>query len=94
MKTTDGMDDKVGVYIWHRLDGCLFNLRLLQAHIKTREWVNRDRLFTYDAALVAHTEQDLQCIVSYIADASPLFGLEVSLGKFVILHQPVPQEEY
>ena len=51
-------------------------------------------LFADDAALVAHTERALQRVTSCFADASRLFGLEVSLKKTEILHQPTPHEEY
>ena len=53
-----------------------------------------DLLFADDAALVAHTERALQRVTSCFADASRLFGLEVSLKKTGILHQPTPHEEY
>ena len=46
-----------GIYIRYRLDGSLFNLRRLQAHIKTQERLIQDLLFVDDAALVTHTEQ-------------------------------------
>ena len=47
-----------------------------------------------DAALFAHTERALQRVTSCFADASRLFGLEVSLKKTEVLHQPAPNEEY
>ena len=54
----------------------------------------QDLLFADDAALVAHTERALQRITSCFADASRLFGLEVSLKKTEVLHQSAPHEEY
>jgi len=54
----------------------------------------RNLLFADDAALVAHTERALQRVTSCFADASRLFGLEVSLKKTEVLHQPAPHEEY
>ncbi|XP_076061594.1 uncharacterized protein LOC143037342 [Oratosquilla oratoria] len=88
------LDDEDGVYVRYRLDGSLFNLRRLQAHTKTQERLIQDLLFADDAALVAHTERALQHITSCFADASRLFGLEVSLKKTEVLHQPAPQINY
>ena len=42
----------------------LFNLRHLQAHMKTKEKLIRKLLFADDAALVAHTESAMQRITS------------------------------
>ena len=88
------LDDDDAVYIRYRLDGSLFNLRRLQAHTKTLEQLIQDLLFADDAALVAHTERALQCLTSCFAEAAQLFGLEVSLKKTEVLHQPAPREEY
>ena len=93
-QATENLEDEDGVYVRYRLDGSLFNLRRLQAHTKTNERLIRDLLFADDAALVAHTEQALQRLTSCFADASWLFGLEVSLKKLEVLHQPAPQEAY
>ena len=46
------------------------------------------------AALVSHTQTALQCITSCFAESAQLFGLEVSLKKTEVLHQPAPQNEY
>ena len=86
------VDDDEGVYVRYRLHGSLFNLRRLQAHIKTQERLIQNLLFADDAALVAHTEQALQRMTSCFADASRLFGLEVSLKKTEVLHKPTPRE--
>ena len=94
-QATEGIvDDEDTVYIRYRLDGSLFNLRRLQAHTKTREQLIRDLLFADDAALVAHSERALQCLTSCFAEAAQLFGLQVSLKKTEVLHQPAPREEY
>ena len=90
----EDLDDEDGVYIRYRLDGSLFNLRLLQAHTKTLELLIWDLLFADAAALVASIERALQRITSCFADLAQLFGLEVSLKKMEVLHQPAPQEEY
>ncbi|KAL0159397.1 hypothetical protein M9458_043122, partial [Cirrhinus mrigala] len=87
-------DDDDAVYIRYRLDGSLFNLRRLQAHTKTLDQLIRELLFADDAALLAHTERALQRITSCFTDAAQLFGLEVSLKKTVVLHQPAPKEDH
>lgn len=89
----EDLDDEDFVYIRYRTDGSLFNLRRLQAHTKTMEQMIHDLLFADDAALLAHTERALQRITSCFAEAAQLFGLEVSLKKTEVLHQPAPREE-
>ena len=93
-QATDDLEDEDFVYIRYRLDGSLFNLRRLQAHTKTCERLIMDLLFADDAALVAHTQRALQHITSCFAESAQLFGLEVSLKKTEVLHQPAPQNEY
>ena len=61
------------------MDGSLFNLRRLQARTNTQERLIRDFVFADNAALVAYTEQALQCITSRCADDIRLFGHDVSL---------------
>ena len=62
--------------------------------IRRLERLIMDLLFAHDAALVAHTQRALQCITSCFAVCAQLFGLEVSLKKTEVLHQPAPQNEY
>ena len=54
-QATEDLEDDDAVYIRYRRGGCLFNLRRLQAYIKTLEQLIRDPLFADDAALVAYT---------------------------------------
>ena len=89
-QVNEDLEDQDGVYVRNCLDGSLFNLWCLQAHTKTHERLIRDLLFEDDAALVAHTEQALQCITSCFANAAQLFCLEVSLKKTEVLYQPAP----
>lgn len=93
-QATVDLDVDEGVYIRYHLDGSLFNLWRLRAHKKTQERLIRNLLFADDAALIAHTERALQRITSCFADGSQLFGLEVSLKRTEVLHQPAPQVEY
>ena len=47
----------------------------------------RDLLFADDAALVAHSAQDLQTLLSQFASACSDFGLTISLKKTKVLSQ-------
>lgn len=92
-QASKNLEDDEGVLLRYRTDGSLFNLRRLQARTKTKQQIVRELLFADDAALVAHTEEQLQKLTSCFARASELFGLEVSLKKTEVLHQPAPLEE-
>ena len=80
-----------GVYLKYRLDGSLFDLRRLSAKTKTSLDLLQEALFADDCALVAHSESDLQSMLNRFAEASRLFGLQISLGKTEVLHQPAPK---
>ena len=93
-QVNEDLEDEDDVYVKYRLDGGLFNLWRLQARTKTHERLIRDLFFADNAALVVHTERALQCITSCFANASQLFGLEVSLKKTEVLYQPAPRDVY
>ena len=93
-RATKDLTDQDGIYIRYRTDGSLFNLRRLQAHTKTLEKMICELLFADDAALVAHTEEALQHMTTCFAEATHLFGLEISLKKTEVLYQPSPQEQH
>lgn len=88
-RATEDLGDNDGIYIRYRTDGSLFNLRRLQAHTKTSQQLIKELLFADDAALVAHSESTLQR-----ATSAKVFGLEVSLKKTEVLHQPAPLQKY
>ncbi|XP_069759741.1 uncharacterized protein [Narcine bancroftii] len=88
------LNNEDAVYIRYRTDGSLFNVRRLQAHTKTQEKLVRELLFADDAALVAHSEPALQRLTSCFAETAKMFGLEVSLKKTEVLHQPAPHHDY
>ncbi|KAJ7402452.1 hypothetical protein WISP_00144 [Willisornis vidua] len=85
------LDEENGIYIQYHTDGNLCNLRQLKSHTETRNHLVCELLFADDATLVAHTEAALQHLTSYFAEAAELLGLEVSLRKTEVLHQPAPQ---
>ena len=87
------LKDEDYIYI-HFYNGNLFNLKCLQAHTKTLELMIIELLFVEDATLVAHSEPALQWIMFHFAETTLHFGLEVSLKKMGVLHQPAPLEEY
>uniref|UniRef100_A0A5F8GWT4 RNA-directed DNA polymerase n=1 Tax=Monodelphis domestica TaxID=13616 RepID=A0A5F8GWT4_MONDO len=84
------MDLDLGVYIKHRLDGSLFDIRPLTAKTKTTERLVLEALFADDCPLMAHQENHLQTIVDRFSTATKLFGLTISLSKTEVLFQPAP----
>ena len=76
-----------GVYLRTRSDGRLFNLSRLKAKTKVRNILIRDMLFADDAAIVTHTEQDLQSLMDRFSQACKDFSLTISLKKTNVLGQ-------
>ncbi|XDV29424.1 hypothetical protein PO909_032554 [Leuciscus waleckii] len=58
-----------GVHLHTRSDGRLFNLTRLKAKTKVLSVLIREMLFADDAALVAHTEEELQQLLSQFSHA-------------------------
>ena len=65
-----------GIYIKYRLNGSLFDLCRLRAKTKTVERLVTEALFADDCALMAHTEVDLQLIVSKVCESLPALRLD------------------
>ena len=82
-QVTDDLEDGDGVSVTYRMDGSLLDLQVLT---KTQDRLITGHLLVNDAALIAHTEQALRSITSCFADASRLFGLDVSLRKTEVFH--------
>ncbi|GFS24174.1 hypothetical protein ElyMa_001657000 [Elysia marginata] len=61
-------DLEKGVYLKHRLDESLFDLRQLKVKTMTIDIKILEALFAEDFSLVAHTEYDLEPIVNKFAD--------------------------
>ena len=76
-----------GIYLRTRSDGRLFNLARLRANTKLREVLIRDMLFADDAAVVAHTQEELQSLMDCFSHACKDFGLTISLKKTNVLGQ-------
>ena len=76
-----------GFYLHTISDGNLFKPARLKAKRKVRRITIRDMLFADDAAVVAHSEQDLQALMNSFAKACEDFGLTISKGKTMVLSQ-------
>ena len=74
----DGNED--GIYHRTRIDGSLFNLKRLKSKRLTTEVLIRELLFADDAAIVTHSEIELQRLVHRLAEACDIFGL-ISVKK-------------
>ena len=75
------------IYLRTRSDGRLFNLARLRAKTKVREVLIRDMLFADDAAVVAHTQEELQSLMDCSSQACKDFGLTICLKKTNVLGQ-------
>ena len=76
-----------GVYLWTRSDGKLFNLSRLRARTKVQLKCIRDFLFADDAAIVAHSAENLQQLMNRFSKACQDFGLTISLKKTQVMGQ-------
>ena len=72
---------KEAVHLHTRSDGNLFNLVCLKAKSKICQVLIRKRLFADDAALISHSEDDLQQIISRFVHACKEFGLTINIKK-------------
>ena len=64
-----------------RSDGKLFKLARLKAITKTRELCIRELLFADDAAIVAHTLEDIREICKQFEQAATMFALTINTKK-------------
>ena len=70
-----------------RSDGCLFHRTRLKAKRKIKTITERDLLFADDAALVAHSVQDVQTLLSQFLSACLDFVLTISVKNTKVLSQ-------
>lgn len=73
----------------HRTDGQLLNMNRLRTKGKTTTISIMELQYADDNALVALSEEDIQCTLSIFAKANKQLGL-ANLKKTQILHQPPP----
>ncbi|KAL8591855.1 hypothetical protein ACOMHN_044351 [Nucella lapillus] len=78
-----------GIYLRTRSDGKLFNLSRLRAKTKVQLKCLRDFLFADDAAVTAHTAENLQQLMTRFSDACQDFGLTISLKMTQVMGQDV-----
>ena len=79
-----------GIYLQTRSDSSLFSLACLKARTKVHEAIIRDMLFADDAAVLTHTERELQLLMDCFSQACKDFGLTISLKKTNVLGQDIP----
>ena len=75
------------VYLRTRSYGKLFNLSRLRVKTKVQLKCMRDFLFADDAAIVAHSAEDLQQLMNRFSKACKDFGLTISLKKTQVMGQ-------
>ena len=76
-----------GIYLRTRAEGKLFNLSRLRAKTKVQLQCLRDFLFADDAAVTAHSAEDLQQLTTRFSDAYQDFRLTTSLKKTQVMGQ-------
>ena len=80
LKTAFGNSTE-GIHLCTRSDGKLFNLSRLKAQSKIDKKLIREMLYADDAAVVAHSQDELQALLDRFADACTAFGLAISIKK-------------
>ena len=70
-----------GIYLQTRTDGKLFNLSRLRAKTEVQLRCLHDFLYANDAAVRAHSAEDLEQLLTRISNACQDFGLTTSLKK-------------
>ena len=76
-----------GIFLRTRTNGKLFNLSRLRAKTKVQLRCLRDFLFADDAAVTAHSAEDLQQLMTRFSDAYQDFGLTIILKKTQVMGQ-------
>jgi len=83
-------DCEKGVNIQFRTDEHAFKRGGFRGKSKLRSQLLCDLLFADDAALVAHSLEEMQDLVDRFSRATKAFGLTISIKKTELLHQPKP----
>ena len=77
----------------YRTDGQLLNINRFRAKRQTTTISIMELQYADDNALVALSEEDLQCILSAFAKAYKQLGLAINIKKTQVLHQPPPNSD-
>ena len=78
-----------GIYCRTRIDWKFFNLFRLRAKTKVQLTCLHDFLFADNAAVTAHSAEDLQQLMTRFSNACFDFGLTISLKKTQVMGQDV-----
>ena len=78
----------IRLYICFRTFGKVFNLRRFNTKLKASQSLVRELLFSDEADLVAHTEEDMQLTMDIISRACFAFGLTINLKKTKVMYTP------
>ncbi|XP_034071876.1 LOW QUALITY PROTEIN: uncharacterized protein LOC117545945 [Gymnodraco acuticeps] len=81
------IEDSSGVAVDFRLDGNLFNIRRLQATTKLQRERVIELQYADDCALVSHSPQDLQSVLTAVVRAYSRMGLTVNTIKTEVVCQ-------
>ena len=81
------LDPTDGIRIQYRLDGSLFNIRLLQATTKLTTQHILELQYADDCALLAHSPESLQRALNVVASIYSAIGLQINIKKTQILVQ-------
>ena len=82
-----------GIDLRFRIDGDVFNLKRLKAESKIRKYTLLEMLFADDAAVCAHSEEELQEIMQIFYQTFQEFGLQLALKKTEVMVQKSYPEE-
>ncbi|XP_038077260.1 uncharacterized protein LOC119745110 [Patiria miniata] len=85
-------DNTLGVYLHTRFDEGLFNVQRFRAKTKVSHSTVTDLLFADNAALFAHTADDLQTLLDRFTSSCAVFGLKISESKTVVMCQEVEDQ--
>ena len=76
-----------GIELRFRIDGDIFNMKRLKAESKIRKYTLLEMLFADDAAVCAHSEEELQEIMQIFYQTFQEFGLQLALKKTEVMMQ-------
>ena len=82
-----------GIELRFRMDGNIFDMKRLKANSKINKYTILEMLFADDAAVCAHSEEELQEIMTVFYLTFKEFGLELAIKKTeVMLQKAFPDE--
>ena len=79
-------NDRGNIWLTTRTDGSLFKLSRLKARTRTNQCTFTELLYADDAAIVSHSEAELQLLMDRFSSSCRAFGLCVSITKTKVMH--------